>query len=168
MRNQMTTAVTGATGQLGGLVIDELLARGVAAADVVAIVRDESKASTLVSHGVSVRVADYDDPASLVDALVGVDKLLLVSGSAVGQRVAQHTNVIEAAEANSVELIAYTKPAARRHERSESGSRARRHRSPTERVVGARRDLAQRLVLGELPGRHPAGGGDRNAPGCRG
>ncbi|WP_137810272.1 MULTISPECIES: SDR family oxidoreductase [unclassified Gordonia (in: high G+C Gram-positive bacteria)] len=104
----MTTAVTGATGQLGGLVIDELLARGVAAADVVAIVRDESKASTLVSHGVSVRVADYDDPASLVDALVGVDKLLLVSGSAVGQRVAQHTNVIEAAEANSVELIAYT------------------------------------------------------------
>ncbi|AFR49766.1 SDR family oxidoreductase [Gordonia sp. KTR9] len=104
----MTTAVTGATGHLGGLVIEELLARGVAATDVVAIVRDESKASKLASQGVSVRVADYDDPESLRTALAGVDKLLLISGADMGRRVAQHTNVIESAEENGVALIAYT------------------------------------------------------------
>ncbi|WP_431840590.1 SDR family oxidoreductase [Gordonia hongkongensis] len=104
----MTTAVTGATGHLGGLVIEELLARGVAPVDVVAIVRDESKASKLATQGITVRVADYNDPDSLRNALAGVDKLLLISGSEVGQRLAQHTNVIEAAEANGVALIAYT------------------------------------------------------------
>lgn len=104
----MTTAVTGATGHLGGLVIEELLARGVAPGDVVAIVRDESKASKLATQGITVRVADYNDPDSLRNALAGVDKLLLISGSEVGQRLAQHTNVIEAAEANGVALIAYT------------------------------------------------------------
>ncbi|WP_439029312.1 SDR family oxidoreductase [Gordonia terrae] len=104
----MTTAVTGATGQLGGLVIEELLARGVAASDLVAIVRDETKAAHLASQGVSVRVADYDDPDALRVALEGVDKLLLVSGADMGRRVAQHTNVIEAAEAAGVGFIAYT------------------------------------------------------------
>lgn len=104
----MTTAVTGATGHLGGLVIEELLARGVAPGDVVAIVRDESKASKLATQGITVRVADYNGPDSLRNALAGVDKLLLISGSEVGQRLAQHTNVIEAAEANGVALIAYT------------------------------------------------------------
>lgn len=104
----MTTAVTGATGGLGGLVITDLLERGVAPADIVAIVRDKAKASSLVDKGIDVRVADYGDPAALKSALDGVDKLLLVSGSEVGQRVAQHTNVIEAAEAAGVSLIAYT------------------------------------------------------------
>ncbi|WP_238419903.1 SDR family oxidoreductase [Gordonia sp. 'Campus'] len=104
----MTTAVTGATGQLGGLVIEELLARGVAASDLVAIVRDEAKAADLASQGVSVRVADYDDPDALRGALDGVDKMLLVSGADMGRRVAQHTNVIEAAEAAGVGFIAYT------------------------------------------------------------
>ncbi|MCZ0913797.1 SDR family oxidoreductase [Gordonia amicalis] len=104
----MTTAVTGATGQLGGLAIGELLARGVPVANIVAIVRDEAKAADLASKGVQIRVASYDDPAALRSALERVDKLLLVSGSEVGRRVPQHTNVIEAAEANGVGLIAYT------------------------------------------------------------
>ncbi len=104
----MTTAVTGATGQLGGLAIGELLARGVPAADIVAIVRDESKAADLASKGPQIRVASYDDPEALRRALDGVDKLLLISGSEVGRRVPQHTNVIEAAEAAGVGLIAYT------------------------------------------------------------
>lgn len=104
----MTTAVTGATGQLGSLVIAELLERGVAPGEIVAIVRDAAKATDLADKGVDVRVADYSDPAALKNALTGVDKLLLVSGSEVGQRVAQHTNVIEAAEAAGVSLIAYT------------------------------------------------------------
>lgn len=104
----MTTAVTGATGQFGGLVVDGLIARGVAASDIVAIVRDEVKAKSLSDSGVQVRVADYGDADALRSALAGVDKLLLVSGSEVGQRVAQHTNVIDAAEAAGVSLIAYT------------------------------------------------------------
>ena len=104
----MTTAVTGATGHLGRLVISELLARGVDASDIVAVVRDEYKASDIAAQGVSVQVAEYGDPAALRRALKGVDKLLLISGSEVGQRLPQHTNVIEAAEANGVALIAYT------------------------------------------------------------
>ncbi|WP_168703125.1 SDR family oxidoreductase [Gordonia paraffinivorans] len=104
----MTIAVTGATGQLGGLVIGELLERGVAPGDIVAVVRDEAKAADLAAKGVQVRVAAYEDPTALRTAFEGVDKLLLISGSEVGRRVPQHTNVIEAAEADGVKLIAYT------------------------------------------------------------
>jgi NAD(P)H dehydrogenase (quinone) len=104
----MTTAITGATGQLGSLVITDLLERGVAPGEIVAIVRDSAKAASLDERGIIVRVADYSDPAALRSALDGVDKLLLISSSEVGQRVAQHTNVIDAAEAAGVSLIAYT------------------------------------------------------------
>ncbi|PYE17968.1 NAD(P)H dehydrogenase (quinone) [Williamsia limnetica] len=104
----MTTAITGATGQLGSLVITDLLERGVAPGEIVAIVRDSAKAASLDERGITVRVADYSDPAALRSALDGVDKLLLISSSEVGQRVAQHTNVIDAAEAAGVSLIAYT------------------------------------------------------------
>ncbi|GGG21589.1 NAD(P)-dependent oxidoreductase [Rhodococcoides trifolii] len=104
----MTIAVTGATGQFGALAIDGLIERGVAPGDIVAVVRDEAKATSLAERGVDVRVADYSDPDALKSALAGVDKLLLVSGSEVGKRVPQHNNVIEAAEAAGVSLIAYT------------------------------------------------------------
>ncbi|EGD54338.1 NAD(P)H-binding protein [Gordonia neofelifaecis] len=105
----MTTyAVTGATGGLGGGAIDSLIDRGVAPSDIVAVVRDESKADALKAAGVTVRVADYADSAALRSALDGVDKLLLVSGSEVGQRLPQHTNVIQAAKDAGVGLIAYT------------------------------------------------------------
>ena len=101
----MTTyAVTGATGHLGRLVVQELLAR-VPATDVVALARTPEKAADL---GVQVRRADYSDPATLPEALTGVDVLLLVSGNEVGQRIAQHTNVIKAAEAAGVGRVAYT------------------------------------------------------------
>ncbi len=104
----MTTAVTGATGQLGALVVDGLIQRGVSAHDIVAVVRDRAKAQSLTDRGVQVRVADYGDIAALKTAFGGVEKLLLVSGSEVGQRVVQHANVIEAAEAAGVSFIAYT------------------------------------------------------------
>ncbi|MGC5248314.1 SDR family oxidoreductase [Gordonia sp. DT219] len=105
----MTTyAVTGATGKLGDAAVRALLDRGVAAADVVAIVRDPAKAAPLRTKGVDVRTADYGDPGALRAALSGVERLLLVSGSEVGQRVDQHRNVIEAAKAAGVALIAYT------------------------------------------------------------
>ncbi|GAB3812209.1 SDR family oxidoreductase [Tessaracoccus terricola] len=104
----MRIAVTGATGQLGGHIIDSLLTRGIAPADVVAVVRNEAKAAPLAEKGIDVRVADYADEAALTKALHGVDRLVLVSGSEVGQRLAQHTNIINAAKAAGVKFIAYT------------------------------------------------------------
>ncbi|MBH0122225.1 SDR family oxidoreductase [Rhodococcus sp. HM1] len=104
----MTIAVTGATGNLGRLTIAALLERGVAAADIVAVVRDAAKAAELAEKGVQVRVADYDDADALRVAFAGVDKLLLVSGSEIGRRVPQHTNVVEAAKATGVGFLAYT------------------------------------------------------------
>jgi len=101
-------AVTGATGQLGRLVVDHLLARGADASDVVAVVRDEAKAAPLAELGVEVRVAAYGDVPALTAAFDGVDRVLLISGSEVGQRVAQHASVIEAARAADVGFLAYT------------------------------------------------------------
>ena len=103
----MTIAVTGATGQLGRLVLDELLTSQ-EPDSLVAIVRDAAKARELVARGVQVRVADYSDPAALEAALTGVDRLLLVSGSEVGSRVAQHGAVIDAAKAAGVGQLVYT------------------------------------------------------------
>ena len=102
-----TIAVTAATGQLGRLVVDELLRR-VAAEQVVAVVRDAGKAEPIAAKGVDVRVASYDDREALRTALRGVDRLLLISGNEVGRRVAQHTNVVEAAKDAGVSFIGYT------------------------------------------------------------
>lgn len=103
-----TLAVTGATGHLGRLVIDSLLARGVAAESVVAVVRSPEKAQDLAARSVQVRQGDYDDPQSLSTAFAGVSKLLLISGSEVGKRLPQHRNAVEAAAAAGVGFIAYT------------------------------------------------------------
>ncbi|ELY3738655.1 SDR family oxidoreductase [Cronobacter sakazakii] len=100
-------AITGATGQLGQRVIDTLL-NTVAAQEIVAIVRNPAKAAALSARGVQVRAADYNDVAALTAALAGVEKLLLISSSEVGQRVPQHRNVIDAAKTAGVKLIAYT------------------------------------------------------------
>lgn len=100
-------ALTGATGQLGQFVVEELL-KTVAAKQIVAIVRNPAKAEALSKQGVLVRKADYGDQAALTQALAGVDKLLLISSSEVGQRAAQHRNVINAAKAAGVKFIAYT------------------------------------------------------------
>jgi len=102
----MTVAVTAAGGQLGRLVVEALLREG--ATPVVAIVRDPQKVADLAERGVEVRQAAYDDPDALDRALAGVDRVLLVSGNEFGARVAQHTNVIRAAERAGVKLLAYT------------------------------------------------------------
>lgn len=104
----MTIAVTGATGHLGRLAVDALLARGAVPHDLVAVVRNADKAADLAAKGVQVRVADYTEPTTLDAALAGVDKLLLISGNEIGQRLPQHTNVIDAAKAAGVGFIAYT------------------------------------------------------------
>ncbi|CAN5432047.1 SDR family oxidoreductase [soil metagenome] len=99
--------VTGASGQLGRLVIDALL-KTVPASEVVAAVRTPAKAADLAARGVQVRHADYTQPATLEAAFKGADKLLLISSSEVGQRAAQHRAVIEATQRAGVKLVAYT------------------------------------------------------------
>ena len=103
----MTIAVTAATGQLGTLVVDALLAR-TTPDQLVAIVRDAAKAQPLADKGIDVRIASYDDPEALKTALSGVDKLLLISGSEVGKRGSQHRNVVDAAISNGVSRVFYT------------------------------------------------------------
>lgn len=104
----MSIVVTGATGQLGRLAVQSLLERGVPAARIVATGRDVSKLADLEAKGVVVRELDFNDPASLESAFAGATKLIFVSGSEVGQRVQQHSNVVDAAAAAGVELVAYT------------------------------------------------------------
>jgi len=100
-------AITGATGQLGRLVIRALL-QTVPADRIVAAVRNPAKASDLAERGVIVREADYARPETLGPALAGVDKLLLISSTEVHGRLPRHQAVIDAAKASGVSLIAYT------------------------------------------------------------
>ncbi len=104
----MAVVVTGATGKLGRLVIEELLDR-VPADQITAVVRSSSKAAGMAARGVRMHVADYDRPETLSGAFRAGDKVLLISSnSAGGRHTAQHTTVIHAARAAGVELVAYT------------------------------------------------------------
>jgi NAD(P)H dehydrogenase (quinone) len=100
----MKIAITGATGQLGRLVID-ILKTKTAPDAIMALARNADKAASL---GVPARSFDYDAPETLASALDGVDTLLLISGSDIGRRVPQHAAVIEAAKAAGVQHIVYT------------------------------------------------------------
>jgi NAD(P)H dehydrogenase (quinone) len=104
----MSIVVTGATGHLGRLAVEALLDRGVPADQIIATGRRTDALADLAERGVVVRRADFDDEASLREAFAGAQKLLLVSGSEVGQRARQHANAIEAATAAGVQFIAYT------------------------------------------------------------
>jgi len=99
--------ITGASGQLGRLVIEALL-QTLPASDIVAAVRTPAKISDLAARGVQVRQADYAQPTTLDAAFKGADKVLLISSSEVGQRVPQHRAVIDAAQRAGVKLLAYT------------------------------------------------------------
>jgi NAD(P)H dehydrogenase (quinone) len=99
--------VTGATGQLGRLVIQALL-KTQTASEIVAAVRSPEKAADLAALGVQVRRADYNEPAALDAAFEGADKLLLISSSEIGRRAVQHRAAIEAAKRSGIELIGYT------------------------------------------------------------
>lgn len=103
----MVIGVTGATGQLGRLVVEKLKTQG-QGSQIVALVRDPAKAADL---GVETRLADYDKPDTLDAALVGIDRLLLISSndlSMPGLRAKQHAAVIAAAKRAGVKLLAYT------------------------------------------------------------
>lgn len=104
----MTILVTGASGQLGRLVVEALLRRGAAPDQVVAGARDLTKVADLASRGVRTARVDYDEPATLDAALGDVDTVLLISGSEPGNRLAGHTRVIDAAVRAGVEKFVYT------------------------------------------------------------
>lgn len=107
-----TLLVTGASGHLGRLAVEELLARG--ATRIVAGTRDPSKLADLAAKGVEVRKVDFDDAANLAGAFAGVDRVLIVSTDGIGTRVAQQTAAVAAATAAGVQHIVYTSaPAAR-------------------------------------------------------
>ncbi len=93
----MKYAVTGSTGALGNLIIKHLLALNVPAGSITAICRSLEKAASLAAKGLVKKTADYTNPAALEEALKGVDRLMLISGSETGQRIRQHNNVIIAA-----------------------------------------------------------------------
>jgi NAD(P)H dehydrogenase (quinone) len=107
-QHQPRILVTGASGQLGSLVIDHLL-KNTSAEQIAAIVRTRSKAGGLLARGISVFEADYTKPETLGSAFVGVDRLLLISSNELGgSRFPHHRNVIEAAKRAGVKLLAYT------------------------------------------------------------
>ncbi|MTD57020.1 SDR family oxidoreductase [Amycolatopsis pithecellobii] len=104
----MSIVVTGATGHLGRLVVEALLRRGVPAADIVATGREVAGIKDIAERGVIVRRADFGDEAGLREAFAGAEKLVLVSTTTPGERLANHRRAIDAAVAAGVSLIAYT------------------------------------------------------------
>ncbi|MFH8935186.1 SDR family oxidoreductase [Streptomyces griseosporeus] len=105
----MPIVVTGATGQLGRLTVEALLRRGIPAADIIATGRDIAGIKDLTDRGITVRRADFTDTDGLAEAFAGADRLLLISASVpVGERVANHRRVIDAAASAGVSLVAYT------------------------------------------------------------
>ncbi|GHH88261.1 NAD(P)H-binding protein [Streptomyces capitiformicae] len=104
----MSIVVTGATGHLGKFVVEGLLEK-VPAEQIVAVVRSEEKAAGFAARGVKIAVADYNSPETFDGVVSAGDKVLLISGSEVGNdRVGQHKVVINAAKAAGAALLAYT------------------------------------------------------------
>ena len=103
----MKIAITGATGQLGSIVIEKLLLQ-TETNNIVALVRNPANATHLTAQNIEVREFDYDRPETLVPALSGIDKLLLISANEVGRRTPQHKAVIDAAKVAGVPYLAYT------------------------------------------------------------
>jgi NAD(P)H dehydrogenase (quinone) len=149
----MSIVVTGATGQLGGFVIEGLLEK-VPASQVTAVARDKDKAAGLAARGVTIAVADYNEPETFAGLFRAGDTVLLISGSEMAaDRVAQHRVVIDAARAAGVALLAYTSAPG-----TLTASLANAHRG-TERVllesglpyVLLRNNWYSELITGQLP-----------------
>lgn len=104
----MSTVITGASGHLGRLVVDQLLADGTPPAQIVATGRDIDKLADLAQTGVTVRRADFGDPSTLDDAFAGAEAMVLVSTTTVGERFGNARNAIDAAARAGVSRIVYT------------------------------------------------------------
>lgn len=130
----MSLVVTGATGQLGRLVVASLLSKGVAADRIVALGRDDERLAELAALGVTARKVDYSDARAVADAIVDAERVLLISGNEVGQRLSQHQNVIDAAKTVGVDLLAYTSVA---HADTSGIMLAEEHRATEEAIVAS-------------------------------
>ncbi len=130
----MSLVITGATGQLGRLVVASLLTKGVAADRIVGLGRDDERLAELAGLGVTTRKVDYSDAQAVSDALTDADRVLLISGNEIGQRLAQHQNVIDAAKAAGVKLLAYTSVA---HADTSGIALAAEHRATEEAIVAS-------------------------------
>lgn len=108
----MTIVITGATGQLGRQVVEQLLARGVDPSTIVAGGRNEEALGELAAHGVRTARIDYSDPSTLEEAFAGAEKVLLISGSEVGKRSVQHKAVIDAVRKVDAALVYTSAPKA--------------------------------------------------------
>jgi NAD(P)H dehydrogenase (quinone) len=104
----MSIVITAATGQLGQLIISELLAAGVPAAGITAIARSKEKAADLTDKGVGLHIADYNQPDTFAGAFQPEDRVVLIPTGDVGVRTPQNAAVIEAARAAGVAQLAYT------------------------------------------------------------
>ncbi|MFI1772734.1 SDR family oxidoreductase [Thalassobellus citreus] len=100
--------ITGATGQLGGGVIDNLIQKGCNTSNITALVRSEEKGQTLKDKGVAIKIGNYNDYNALVEAFKGTEKLLFISSSEMENRTQQHINVVNAAKEAGVKHIFYT------------------------------------------------------------
>lgn len=103
----MKILITGATGQFGSASIDFLLKK-MPADNLVALVRDENKATQNIAKGVTIKIGNYDNYESIVAAMKGIEKVLLISGNDIANRQKQHENVINAAKEAGVKHLVYT------------------------------------------------------------
>lgn len=105
----MTIGITGAGGQLGGSVLNELLSRGAKPAEIVAITRTPEKIAGFAAKGIAVRAGDFDAPAGLAAAFKGIDTLLIIPTSDLrpGMRTPQHKAAVAAAKAAGVRHVIY-------------------------------------------------------------
>ncbi|GAA5191984.1 SDR family oxidoreductase [Rugosimonospora acidiphila] len=104
----MSIVITGATGQLGRMIIADLLDAGVSADGITAVARSKERAADLAARGLRLHIADYDRPEMFEGLLRPEDRVLLISGTDVGSRMPQHRAVIDAARAAGVAQLAYT------------------------------------------------------------
>jgi NAD(P)H dehydrogenase (quinone) len=130
----MTIAITGASGQLGRLTAEALLER-IDPSDIVLVTRAPDAIADLAERGADVRAGDFDDPASLASAFAGVERLLLISASVIGNRVHQHRAAIDAAVAAGVRSLAYTGGANPSH--SNPAAAMQDHRATEEALVAS-------------------------------
>ena len=110
--------ITEATRNFGRALIDFLLNNGVPLSRIAALVRNKKNGMDLLSKGITLRIGDYDDYSSLVEAFYRVDQLLLISGSDLQNRAKQHFNAVNAAKEAGVKHIFYTSV----ERRNENGS----------------------------------------------
>ena len=99
--------ITGASGQYGRLATQGLIALG-RAGDLILMSRTPEKLADMAALGCDVRYGDYDQPASMIAAMAGAEKLLLISGTRVGARVAQHQAAVDAAVIAGLGHVVYT------------------------------------------------------------